>query len=154
MISIKYLKRGSRQWESYFWPAGGNSVVEVDAETAAVLLRYDNGRQFALAEDAKANAVDRRKLAVGLGVDIGDVAQMFEGGSVPEPTPTLEDVMEANRAEQLRSDFGIKTVSELAHADEEKVQELVKKSGASKQEVTNWIDRAKSVTTTKEETNG
>lgn len=152
-VAIKYLRRGKRIWGHYEWPEGGGHSVEVDIDTAANMLSYPRP-DFELDPNSKTNAPERAKLAKLLGVDITEINAMFNG-DVEKPA-ALADVksLPAPRRQQLVDDFAIKTVKALAEANEKKIDELINKSGASKQEVMKWVNEARQLSPVEVKANG
>lgn len=126
---------------AYEWSEATDWLCAVDVETAANLIGYPRP-VFFLAERPSAEV--RREIAAILGVSEENIVWPA-GGAEPatKALPTLPSITGEERAAELAG-LGISSTSALAALNDEEIAELSVKSGATRKEITAWVEQAKS----------
>lgn len=142
-IQIKYTgSAGVRTIEQYKWSSENDFVQAVDVQTAAGLIAYPRPGQFALVAGQKLSPAEKKELEELLGVAV-KVPTVPEVEVVP---PSLLDVpgLSAERRANLK-DAGVPDLETLAGLDEAAVKEAASKTGATRKEISGWVEQAKSL---------
>lgn len=128
-----------RRIGDYEWSPRTGWTQAVDLETAANLLAYPRGG-FKLAE--RPTAKQRQALADLLGVWPENIVVPKEEATAVI-VPPLESVVRApGRAEQLAAE-GVTTLAALEGLSEDDVRRLAEKTGASVDEINDWVAKVK-----------
>lgn len=133
-----------RTIDAYVWSEENGFVQDVDLETAADLISYPIADQFRVkpGQPRPTKAV-AGKLAELLGLKVKEVEALFGGKPAAVPVPALTDLpgLTPDRATEL-AEHGVGSVAALAALNQDDVDALASKVGASKGEVNRWAAAA------------